>query len=82
MRSDAWPAGVLALALLWSWPASARTGRPNFWLGSDDGGSWISFHYFFGPAVKWQLDLGLLVHDRTDVVRYDTQLRTQMQLAF
>jgi hypothetical protein len=38
--------------------------------------------YFFGPAVKWQVDLGLLVHDRTDDVRYDLQLRTQMQLAF
>jgi hypothetical protein len=38
--------------------------------------------YFFGPAVKWQLDLGLLVYDRTDDVRYDFQLRTQMQLSF
>jgi hypothetical protein len=38
--------------------------------------------YFFGPTVKWQVDLGLLVFDRTDDVRYDLQLRTQMQLAF
>jgi hypothetical protein len=38
--------------------------------------------YLFGPAVKWQIDLGLLVHDRTDDVRYDYQLRTQMQLSF
>lgn len=38
--------------------------------------------YFFGPAVKWQLDLGLLVYDRIDDVRYDFQLRTQMQLSF
>ena len=38
--------------------------------------------YLFGPAVKWQLDLGLLVHDRTDGIRYDFQLRTQMQVSF
>jgi hypothetical protein len=38
--------------------------------------------YFFGPAVKWQIDLGLLVYDRIDDVRYDFQLRTQMQLSF
>jgi hypothetical protein len=38
--------------------------------------------YRFGPAVKWQVDLGLLVYDRTDDVRYDFQLRTQMQLSF
>ena len=38
--------------------------------------------YLFGPAVKWQVDLGLLVYDRIDDVRYDFQLRTQMQLSF
>jgi hypothetical protein len=38
--------------------------------------------YLFGPAVKWQLDLGLLMYDRTDDVRYDFQLRTQMQVSF
>jgi hypothetical protein len=38
--------------------------------------------YLFGSAVKWQVDLGLLVFDRTDDVRYDFQLRTQMQLSF
>ncbi len=38
--------------------------------------------YLFGTAVKWQFDVGLLVHDRTDGDRYDMRGRTQLQLAF
>jgi len=38
--------------------------------------------YLFGTAVKWQTDVALLVHDRTDDDRYDVRGRTQLQLAY
>jgi phosphate-selective porin O/P len=38
--------------------------------------------YLFGTTFKWQVDSGLLIHNRIDGIRYDVRLRTQFQLAF
>ncbi|MBW1811363.1 MAG: hypothetical protein JRJ87_24455 [Deltaproteobacteria bacterium] len=38
--------------------------------------------YLFGTTFKWQVDSGLLMHNRIDGIRYDVRLRTQFQLAF
>jgi hypothetical protein len=38
--------------------------------------------YLHGTTFKWQVDAGILVHQRIDGDRTDFQLRTQLQLAF
>jgi hypothetical protein len=38
--------------------------------------------YWFGTTFKWQVDVGLLVHELEEEILYDVQLRTQIQLAF
>ncbi len=38
--------------------------------------------YLMGTTLKWQTDVGLMIHGREDGNRYDVQLRSQLQLAF
>ncbi len=38
--------------------------------------------YLFGTTLKWQTDLGLLLHQRRSSNRYDLVARTQLALAF
>lgn len=52
MRNEAWPAAVLVLAILVPRPSAAQVERPDFWLGSGDGGSWISFH--LALQFRWE----------------------------
>ncbi len=38
--------------------------------------------YLFGTTMKWQIDLGLLIHELPPSPLLDARLRTQLQLAF
>lgn len=56
----------------------ARTGRLHNEQEINLGFNW----YLLGTTLKWQIDLGLLVHELDSQTLYDAQLRTQLQLAF